>query len=391
MYRCVRTRLRNLNDVRKLVRKDGSLRNLFEISREVVSQLGEQHQSPSSHGTFPSAETSNHDVLHEEALQARDWLYQVLTCHDKLLGREHEMRMLRIAVEKERAGQNEDWTEKEQLYMALTDPELADAKDRLKAAFTLVLHFNLAQQLKHVSAKAQVCIDRVERNETMTAQIENIRETIVAKIQNVKIDHFACAIPLSQLTSQPCTEEASCPICQNAYTDLRTFSILDLLADYPVRIKYCGHVVGKACLEQWMTTPKIDEAKYPHRTCPLCRVKIEGVDTPPLPMALCQYLETDWRAMEMLREMEDGWGMEVDECLDAVVACMSEEVAVEELMALVERKKTTSRWAFNKEEKMLRDRLEGLSREKWAWGFRGDGVWRRLRNEWVGSGVVRKE
>ncbi|KAF2125561.1 hypothetical protein P153DRAFT_434587 [Dothidotthia symphoricarpi CBS 119687] len=390
VYQHVRLRLRNLKDLRKLLQEHETPKSLLEMSCEDVHRLGKQHFPPSSSG-FRLAIVTDEDAVLEEARQARDWLSGMLACHEKLLSREHLLRMFRLAIEKDMAGQKERWSEKEKLYMVLTDPKLVTLEDRLKAAFTTVLHLNLAQQLQHVGEKAQVRFDRVERTEALTAQTDDIRDSIVVKARNVKVDHFACAAPLSLLTSQTPAEEIACPICQNSHTDMRTFTIPDLLADYPVRIKYCGHFVGKACLEQWMMTPKIEAAKYPHRTCPLCRVKIEGVDTPALPVALRKHVVTDWRAMEVLREMEEGWEMEVDECLDAVVACMSEEVAVEEMLAEVARRRMTSKWGFESEEKILRSKLEELRKEKWVWGFRGDAIWRRLRDEWVGSGIVRKD
>jgi hypothetical protein len=347
----------------------------------------------------------------EEAVEARKWLLGMLDCHDKMLDREHQMRMFRSAVEKHMDGRRSDWSKKEQLYMALTEYELTTPEERLRSAFVVVLHLNLTKSLQDVSTLVAIRTERLERASTREAELLDVHENIFEKAHSIKVDHFACAIPLSLLTA---TANASviddnagcCPICQNSYTALSAFGegveltpesgtdakppevafrIEDLLADFPVRIKHCGHIVGKACLEQWMATPKIEEAKYPHRTCPLCRIKIEGIKSPEMPQALLNQLKTDRGALETVRELVYGYGMELRECLDTMVACMSEEIACRELLAKIGGKDK------DREEKVLRDRLHELRKEKWAWGFRGDGVWRQLRDEWMNSGVVRKE
>jgi hypothetical protein len=56
--------------------------------------------------------------------------------------------------------------------------------------------------------------------------------------------------------------EGGFPICQYSYTVLSTTNtVADLLSDFPVRINYCGHVVGRACLGKWMATPPLHEIK----------------------------------------------------------------------------------------------------------------------------------
>ncbi|KAF1848041.1 protein serine/threonine phosphatase 2C [Cucurbitaria berberidis CBS 394.84] len=337
------------------------------------------------------------DKLVQEALQARNWLFGILDCHDQLFGREREMRMFRVAVEKELAGGEGEWSGKdmEKLYMALTHCKLTSPEDRLKAAFALVLHLNFAEHLKDVSELAAIRTARTHRAAPMDAEIEETRELIFEKARLIKVDQFACAIPLSVLTtvSTPSTIDDNagcCPICQSSYNDLSAFPISELLADYPVRIKHCGHIIGKACLAQWMVTPKIDEAKYPHRTCPMCRVEIEGVDAFEKPDSLLQWLRKDRRAIETVKDLVYGYGLEFEECCDVVVQTMSEDIACEELMAEVRkmRSKREDDGAFEKEEAFLKETMDDLKKEKWAWGFRGDGVWRKLRQEWMNTSAI---
>jgi hypothetical protein len=86
-----------------------------------------------------------------------------------------------------------------------------------------------------------------------------------------------------------------------------------------------------------------------------------------------------------------GWDMEMDECLDTIALCMSEEIACEELLEVVKARAGKTKWGTEKDEKMLEDKLKKLKEERWVWGFRGDRYWGQMRNEWMGGGVVRKE
>lgn len=329
----------------------------------------------------------------EDLQKAQIWLNDVLAGHVKLLKREHYMRMFRSAIEKEMAGAKQQWTNMEMLYMALTDPSVQVPVQRLQTTLRMILELNFAEQLADISKLAKQRSEVVQRATTLNQDANDIRSNIVDRTRDIKIDHFACAIPLATLKLRHDIvddNEGCCPICQNSYTDLSTNTLPDLLADYPVRIKYCGHIIGKACLEQWMSTPKIDEAKYPHRTCPLCRVKIEGVSAPPYPQSLRVHIKTNRIATETLRELAYGWDMEIDECLDTIATCMSEELACEELLVVIKNMEGKTRWGYENDKKMLKDKLEKLKEERWVWGFGGDRVWRQVRDEWMESGTVRK-
>jgi len=336
---------------------------------------------------------SDPEVEHE-AKQARDWLVDVLASHVKLLGREQGVRLFRSAVEKELTGAQNQWTDMEKLYMALTSFDTPQPEARLRTAFLMVLQLNFPERLADVRKLATERCEAIQRVANVDAEINTVRASIVERMQSIKVDHFACAIPLATLKLRPDIvddNEGCCPVCQNSYTDLSTNTPQELFADFPIRIKHCGHIIGKGCLERWMSTPKIEEAKYPHRTCPMCRVKIEGVPAPTTPQSLRKHVKSDRRAMETLRELLYGWDIELDEALDAVVACMSEEICCEELLAVLKNAKGTTRWGYESDEKKLEERMAILNKEKRAWGFRGNGVWRPLRDEWMNSGVVRKE
>ena len=337
------------------------------------------------------------EVVLREAAQARSWLFQILDCHDQLFRREHEMQIFRSAIEKEMADRSDEWSPMEKLYMALTNCALPSPKERLDAAFALVLHFNFAESLKAVSERAVTFTTQFQRATIIDTEALEIHEKIFNKARSLEVDHFACATPLSEIKKIHASviddNAGCCPICQNSYTAMFDFSIVELMSDFPVRIKYCGHVVGKACLEQWMNTPKIEEAKYPHRTCPLCRVKIEDVEAPKMPARLLQHLKTNRRAIETLRELVYGWGLEPSECQDVVVRAMSEEIAIEQLLAEIAYQSLESgaHGCFEIEEEFLKAKMEDMDKVKWVWGFKGNGVWKELRDEWMNSGAMQKE
>ncbi|KAF2826958.1 protein serine/threonine phosphatase 2C [Ophiobolus disseminans] len=331
---------------------------------------------------------SDPEVEHE-AKQALDWLIDVLTSHARLLSREHRMRLIKFAVEKELAGARDQWTEMEKMYMVLTSPDILQPELRLRMAFLMVLQLNFAEHLADIRKLITERCGAIRRTAISKAEVDTARGSIIERIQGIKVEHFACAVPLASLKLRPDIvddNQGCCPVCQNSYTDLSTNTPQELLDDFPTRIKHCGHIIGKGCLEQWMDTPKIEAAKYPHRTCPLCRVKIEGVPAPSPPTDLRTHMKTDRRAMEILRELFYEWDIELDEALDAVVSCMSEEIACEELLDVLKQAKGQTRWGYESDEKKLEMRMAELNKEKRAWGFRGEGIWRPFRDAWMDSG-----
>lgn len=301
---------------------------------------------------------------------------------------------MKSAIEKEMQGRTHDWSDIERFFMAVTDPSLTSYGERLAAASDVALQRDFVNRLAAVKDKSHEHLERDRRAKTANGKAEDIRTSIINRIKTERIDHFACAVPLSTVQTMRETgdQEVSCPICHNSFTDAQTFSIEELLADYPVRIKYCGHIVGKACLEQWMDTPKIDEAKYPYRSCPLCRIKIEGVPVPAVPATVRNHINTDMKASANRRKLEEmsDCEVELEECLDAISACMSEEIASEELLAELTRRVSGSDAKLYAQRGFLREKLERLVMERWTWGFRGNTVWKKTRDEWMMSGVIRR-
>jgi hypothetical protein len=368
-----------------------------------IRQLEQQYFPSSDHPA--RLEAMSNEELEREVIEAQKWLLEMLDSNDRLLDKENQMRLFRSAVEKQLAGS--DLSEKEQLYMALTDYELSSPQERLRSGLILVLHLGLNNSLKDANLLSAVRTERLDRAANMDSALEDVRELLAEKARSITVDNIACAIPLSE-SIEPKDENAGCcPVCQSSYIALHidqdtqdvgdqnaakglqnpstspepTFRIEDLLADYPVRVKYCGHIMGKRCLETWMATPKIEEAKFPHRTCPFCRAKLEGVKPPVI--RLLPHFKGNIRALETVRELVWGHDLEIPQCLNTINACMSEEIACEELITIVSEK------GLKKESDFLKEKLRRLNKEKWAWGFRGNGIWAKIREEWMNSGVRR--
>ncbi|KNG51843.1 hypothetical protein TW65_01035 [Stemphylium lycopersici] len=373
VYYQVRQRIRNLGEMRKFRQGHDRLDDVLDITPGDLRKFEQlQHGSSSSHTRINNM---SDEEIKAEATAARNWLLGMLDFQDKVMLRENEMRLFRFAVEKQMSGQKNNYTEKERLYMALTSTKTTSSFERLRAAFLVVFHLNLAGHLKDVTDLAIVRAERLQSSADAEAERIYALESIVQKSASITVDYFACAVPLSLLTSTANSTSVvddnagCCPICQNSYTAFAEFPIKDLLADYPVRIKHCGHIVGKACLEQWMVTPKINEAKYPHRTCPLCRVKVEGVEGPAVPHGLRKHLKKDRRSLESLHELAYGYDVTLEECIVTIVACMSKEIACTELLSEVQRN-----GGDEKQEDTLRKMLTELQKEKRLWGFRGNVV-----------------
>ncbi|KAJ4349321.1 hypothetical protein N0V95_004690 [Ascochyta clinopodiicola] len=275
--------------------------------------------------------------------------------------------------------------------MAVTDVNLDTWEQRLQTAFLVALQGDFANRLTLVKNKASQHLERARRAKDAARKANDIRTRILDRILTECVDHFACAVPLSIIEDmrEHSGPEAMCPICHHPFTDTNACSIEELLADFPVRIKYCGHIVGKSCLEQWMDTPKIDEAKYPDRSCPLCRVNIEGVAAPAVPAKTSDHVKRDLTAILNRRKLEEmgECDLEFAECLNAISACISEEIAVGELMAVLSTEKNQLNTRLEVQKAFLQEKLEMLKMERWIWGFRDNVAWKKARGD-AGANVA---
>ncbi|KAL6706215.1 hypothetical protein ACN47E_005950 [Coniothyrium glycines] len=394
VYQEVCIRRRSLRDLKQL------LQGATSLARLPVShwENGNPKQFP---GTEVILEAQTKSTMEDQdvrkAARAQQWLLAMLTHNEKLLSREQELRTLRRAVENGMLNRGVPMTDLERILLALSDYNMPSPMDRLDAATQIILHIGVDGHLDDVRRRTAERVEQFQRAESWRTSQDEVYEELASTARMVTVDHFACAIPLAQLkASGPSSvvddNAGCCPVCQQSYTDVTNFTAEDLLEDYPVRIKHCGHVIGRSCLSKWMDTPKIDEAKYPYRTCPMCRVKLEGVVPPKIPTLIREHLHRNRHAIATIQALTMGWDLEFDECVSSLFVVMSRDIACSELVAEFQRQKINNEdGAFDTQVALLNAKAEGLKKEKWAWGFRGHAVWKTLRTEWMNSGVVTKD
>lgn len=133
MHQQVRLRIQNLKGLRQLGKEHEDPKTLLDLSPAEIRNLEQQHP-PSQYAL--RLEALGDDDLTMEATKARDWLLQILDCHDTVLGREQQLQVLTRAVQKELAGQGKEHSEVEALYFALTKEELSTPMDRQKCIQT---------------------------------------------------------------------------------------------------------------------------------------------------------------------------------------------------------------------------------------------------------------
>ncbi|KAJ4293493.1 hypothetical protein N0V90_008776 [Kalmusia sp. IMI 367209] len=377
VYRRVRICLARLSQVRALIREDKDY--LLQCDQLYLDMISERFEQVNPDISFRLDDLTSIDQLMQETRQARTWLLRIIVLQARYADNHHFIRILRSAHEKPESA----WSDLERLYMALSDLGFDDAEDRLDYAFALVLHYNYAEKHRDVLKKLQEIEDRRLRLAKKKDGGETVRARILDKVQSVKVDNFACAVPVSTIADSACEDDHACPICRNKYLDFVTFPITDLISDYPVKIKYCGHVIGKGCLETWMATPLADPAKYPHRTCPLCRVEIEGGELPPPPRVITQHVDKHDKVVALIERL----GLEDEECWDGLLRLISEEIALGELKTEVEGRMMVDNGeeeCLSKAKETLKQSLAELVEEKKVWGFGGrEKEWAKAKKEWV--------
>lgn len=383
VYKQVLKRLQRLTEVRTLIRR--SSRDDDHLLQESPDYFSELFQIAHPEKPFRLDTVPYTPQLHSEIVQARTWLLQTVALQARHLPKANLIRIFRFALEKPES----EWTDIDRLYMNLTDWELEDAEECLDYTFALVLHNQYAQKYAHVLTKLRERENhriRLEKKREPLPQFPNheaICQRILSKIHSVKVDNFASAIPVSSIINAPSDDERACPVCRNEYLDFATFEIEDLVADYPFKIKYCGHVIGKACLETWMDTPLADPAKYPWHTCPLCRTEIEGMEIRNPPAFIQDHVLDDPIALSLADDLR----LEDEECWDGIYRLISEEIVIEGLMDELQGRMSVEGDDGDRLRKALtalRRRVEELQEEKTVWGFATKKAgWLKAKKEWT--------
>lgn len=328
-------------------------------------------------------QTSSSQELLQLAQKARNWMLQIMSIQSDY-SRAHFIRLFRSTLETD----SSQWTDLQHLYHTLTNPKIGDATQRLRVAFAVCLQGSFANKYALELSRAQqaVYLRGLPHSSHVTPAILAARNKLADKVESSRIDSFACAVPLFSIHASTCEAEKECPICRESYlpfTDNSTSTINDLLADYPVQIKYCGHVVGKCCLEMWWDTPNKDPAKFPFKTCPLCRTKIsdrEG-EEPGFSKEMMHRI----RHSRFVRQVMESTGIEEEDVVVGVKMGMSEEIAVLELVEEVERVKrmgSVGGEAVREAKMMLEGRLMEVRKEREVWGI-PDCLWERARGDWM--------
>lgn len=135
----------------------------------------------------------------------------------------------------------------------------------------------------------------------------------------------------------------------------------------------------------WISTPIVDAAKYPYRTCPMCRVRITECERPQPSRELLRRVERG-RYCDAVRRST---GLGLWECVTGVQRLMSEEIVVGELGREVEVWKKggdVESDVLDKAEEVLKRKMEELRGEKEVWRFQ-EVIWERLRGEWMDKGM----
>jgi hypothetical protein len=373
--------------VRRRLKRLAQVRNTSDnyLLQDPAKVLSGRWEAMHPHITFRLDTSASAEQTRQELEQARLWLLRFTSLHARHSPRDTMSRILDSAVGKPA----NRWTDIEQLYMALTNEEHEDVKASLEYAWAVVLHYQYPENHAYALSRLQEHEDRRIRLEKKRSlprpSQEAIRSRILHKLQSIEVNNFTCAVPISSFVESTSDDSGACPVCRNGYLDFASFRIEDLIADYPVKIKYCGHIMGRGCLETWMKTPLADPAKYPHHTCPLCRNTIEGVELPTVPKPIQQHVEENQEAISLAGRL----GLEDEECWDATLGLISQEIVLEELAAEVQRKmliEGEEKECLRTLQMVLSSKLGELEEEKTMWGFRfNQEVWKQAKLEWAST------
>ena len=268
--------------------------------------------------------------------------------------------------------------------MALTTRHFEDPRERLNETLMHVIESGYGEKQEQARIYAELREAALTRIQARDQEGLFVYERIVRKSEAKNLDWFACAVHLSELEGK----EGSCPICQKSYTVVdEGNSFEEILSDFPVHIKYCNHIFGKACLEKWMETPKIDGSPNLKHTCPTCRVDLESRRLPRLPDGLRRHvIKTNPHAQETVKELLHGHELDTDDCLFSVLACMSDEIAIEQVQGLIAEETLKTGERFLDGDLIMAGKLEDIRLEKGFWGFKkGDAVWKAMREKWMKS------
>lgn len=390
VYAEIQERLKNLLQIRRLMSKqhDRHTVQLFPLDVEYLTERFED--------LYPELlfrlQTLSVDEFQGEMQLARTWLSRILLLQARHFPKENLIRILRFGIEKD----SSKWTDMERLYMMLTNGDEDEAEYRLDDAFATVIHFQYASRHETVLIKLKELDEHNKRSlsKRQMVAIDEDLDIVVARIgrkaKEANVAHFTCAVPVDATVSASSSENPlECPICRNDALDLDSFPVDEIINDYPVKIKHCGHIIGKECLEQWMRTPLINEAINPYHTCPACRVRLEFGDDEEDPVDVPEWIQEHTYYHRNPHHLQHKLRLDEEECHKAILDLLSDEIATEEMLGEINRRVQAGigdKSRLTKAKVSMERRMAMLQIEKKIWGFeREPEMWKKTRAEWMNT------
>lgn len=331
-------------------------------------------------------------VLTEAYREAVDWVLVMLELSE-VAGWERLSNTFKEAVKKSTSTPQGVWDTEQHCMMTFANDDQPDVGLRFHAGIAWAMeHLFRERQILDQAVIAAEAEARELRAKERDREAHETRRLMVRDLRESLVDHFACSVPLSQVRSpgsqSPLTD--CCAICQESYTDFTVRPIATVHADYPVRIKFCGHVFGRSCLEKWLRTKNRNTARFPNQSCPICRTEIEGVRPPPLPESARRHFFTQRRGLEAMKLFTAVHGKRQEDVMTMLLRAFSKDVAAEELIGELQRQRAErgEALASEDEQSFFAGHVIQRDRVQWAMGFRGHRDWDRVRDDWVASGVV---
>ncbi|KAF2649139.1 hypothetical protein K491DRAFT_762601 [Lophiostoma macrostomum CBS 122681] len=370
-------RIDNLADILAVLKKDPQdALHLPATTKHLLQLLEACVWRPLLPASPPERSIPDTRSLLRTAHQTREWLMRLVLVQERF-GQRYFMNLFRTTL----TG-NQDWNDMQKMYMVLTHPDLPNAMARLYCTFAMCLSLGIAEANPFALEMVERYVEREEATKAKSANrsardLASQRQKIVEKSRVSMIDAFASAVVPLQKT------ENECGVCRESYVDSKNYDLDSSLADYPVRIKYCGHVVGKGCLETWVRLGSMDPARYPYVTCPVCRTQITERRIP----EICHGWLPLFAESTGLLNMRRLTGMRSEEMCKAIKMLINEEAAASQLLLATTMPETSvDEKKAAEAEAALREALLEIRGQKKVWGFT-DEAWATMQRAWLRSGV----
>jgi hypothetical protein len=324
---------------------------------------------------------------------AREWLLKKIEWQAYITPEDDTMTMIREAIQK---GPHA-WDADERFYMTLTDPAESNALKRLKHALLLVLQHKYAVRFQETLGKLEteafeVSLKAIGDSKTqwdlVTEEDVNQWGTLTRMLGRGELcysDKVACPVRLSYFETHDV--EKKCSVCLADFADITIDNEIEAVCnDYPVKLKGCGHIIGKNCLHEWLRVAYLAPDAYHgdnHRfNCPLCRRPVSFWSTTDIPIFMRKHIGHGIGSLKAQK-----WRMRVNQCQASIRALMNAEIILEELNRLVDHDIVCNSRvaAMDARKAFLKMHEDRVKDEKLMWGFGGqERLWKSSLNLWNG-------